>query len=141
MQTLLYQTKSYRKFSNTNGNYYFHFYGEDGEVYASSPAYTSISELDNSIVYLVEQNPRKDDLKVVEGIGPKIEGLLNDAGIITWSALSRTETSVLKEILDDAGPRYRMHDPSTWARQSGMANEGKWDDLKAWQDELDGGRS
>jgi len=46
----------------------------------------------------------------------------------------------LKEILADAGSRYRMHDPTTWPEQSKMAAEGKWDELKAWQDNLKGGK-
>ena len=35
--------------------------------------------------------PRKDDLKKVEGIGPKIEGLLNAAGIYTWAQLAAAD--------------------------------------------------
>jgi predicted flap endonuclease-1-like 5' DNA nuclease len=81
-----------------------------------------------------------DDLKIVEGIGPKIEGLLNDAGIWTFRQLADSSEERLREILDAAGRRYQMHDPSTWARQSLMAYEGKWDELKAWQDALKGGK-
>ncbi|MCB0660779.1 MAG: hypothetical protein KDC04_07580, partial [Saprospiraceae bacterium] len=46
----------------------------------------------------------QDDLKAVEGIGPKIEGLLHDAGINTWRALSETSADRIKHILDQAGP-------------------------------------
>ena len=83
---------------------------------------------------------KPDDLKVVEGIGPKIEGLLNDAGINTFAALALTAPSRIKEILEAAGPRFQMHDPGTWPDQSAMARDGKWDDLKVWQDELNKGR-
>ena len=82
----------------------------------------------------------KDDLKKVEGIGPKIEGLLNNAGIHSWSKLSTTSVDRLKEILADAGERYKMHDPGTWPDQAALAAAGKWDELKAWQDQLDGGK-
>jgi len=82
----------------------------------------------------------KDDLKTVEGIGPKIEELLNVAGINTFSALENTAVDKLKGILADAGGRYKSHNPSTWPKQSGMAAAGKWDELKKWQDELDGGK-
>jgi len=81
-----------------------------------------------------------DDLKKVEGIGPKIEGLLNKAGILTWRQLSNTAVSDIKAILEAAGKRYQMHDPTTWPQQAGMAADGKWEELKKWQDELDGGR-
>jgi len=83
---------------------------------------------------------RKDDLKVVEGIGPKIEELLNNAGIRTYSALSKSSPLRLKNILVGGGDRFKMHNPGTWPDQSKMANEGRWDELKKWQDELDGGR-
>ena len=83
---------------------------------------------------------KPDDLKVVEGIGPKIEGLLNDAGINTFAALALTAPSRIKEILEAAGPRFQMHDPGTWPDQAAMARDGKWDDLKVWQDELNKGR-
>ncbi len=55
-----------------------------------------------------------DDLTRVRGIGPALAGLLNAGGITTWSQLAESEVSSLKGILDEAGPRYRMHDPSAW---------------------------
>ena len=81
-----------------------------------------------------------DDLKKIEGIGPKIAQLLNDAGIMTFSQLADTSADRVREILEAAGSRYKMHDPTTWGQQSQMAAEGKWSELKAWQDELNGGK-
>ena len=81
-----------------------------------------------------------DDLKIVEGIGPKIEGLFNAAGIYSWSRLSATSVSVLRDILAKAGDRYKMHNPQTWPDQAKLAEAGKMEELKKWQDELDGGR-
>jgi predicted flap endonuclease-1-like 5' DNA nuclease len=81
-----------------------------------------------------------DDLKIVEGIGPKIEGLLNDEGILTFAQLASTAPERIKEILHAAGPRFQIHDPSTWPQQSALARDGKWEDLKKWQDELNKGR-
>ncbi len=83
---------------------------------------------------------KHDDLKIVEGIGPKIEGLLHDAGIKTWKALSKAAVDRLKEILDAAGPNYQIHDPGTWPQQAALAESGDWDGLKKLQDELDGGK-
>lgn len=82
-----------------------------------------------------------DDLKKIEGIGPKIAGLLVDAGIATFDKLSKTKPAAVKEILLAAGSRYRMHDPATWGKQALMAAKGKWDELKKWQDELKGGKA
>ncbi|MBK8491165.1 MAG: 50S ribosomal protein L27 [Saprospirales bacterium] len=81
-----------------------------------------------------------DDLKLVEGVGPKIEGLLNEAGISTWSELANADLSKLQAILDEAGSRYKMHDPATWAKQASLAAEGKWDELEAYQAHLHGGK-
>ncbi|MEN8186349.1 MAG: hypothetical protein ABFR05_04380 [Bacteroidota bacterium] len=82
----------------------------------------------------------KDDLTKVEGIGPKIEGLLNDDGLWSFEQLSHSETSRLQRILDKAGPAYKVHNPRTWAAQAKLAYEGNWDELKIWQDFLKGGK-
>jgi predicted flap endonuclease-1-like 5' DNA nuclease len=84
--------------------------------------------------------PTRDDLKIVEGIGPKIEELLNAAGINTWAQLSKTKADALKAILAGGGKRYAIHDPSTWAQQAGLAADGKMEELKTWQAELTGGK-
>jgi predicted flap endonuclease-1-like 5' DNA nuclease len=83
---------------------------------------------------------RTDDLKIVEGIGPKIEELLHADGIKTWLALGESPIERLQKILDDAGPRFTMHNPATWPRQSMLAHQGDWDGLKKLQDELTAGR-
>ncbi len=83
---------------------------------------------------------KTDDLKVIEGIGPKIEGLLHDAGIKTWADLANASEETVQQVLDDAGPRYRMHSPATWSKQAQLCVEEKWQELEAYQDELKGGR-
>ena len=82
---------------------------------------------------------QKDDLKIVEGIGPKIESILNENGIITFADLSNAKLSKLKAILESAGSRFKIHNPKTWPAQAEMAAKGEWAALKKWQDELDGG--
>lgn len=79
---------------------------------------------------------KKDDLKIVEGIGPKIEELFNNAGIYTFAQLADTSVEKMKAILDAAGSRFQIHDPSTWGEQSALARDGRWNELKKWQDEL-----
>jgi predicted flap endonuclease-1-like 5' DNA nuclease len=76
----------------------------------------------------------KDDLQVVLGIGPKISRILNNRGITTWNQLSETSPDLINEyLLKDGGERYRIHNPATWPRQAKLADEGKWDELKAFQ--------
>ncbi|WP_457630450.1 helix-hairpin-helix domain-containing protein [Oceanithermus sp.] len=81
-----------------------------------------------------------DDLKKIEGIGPKIESLLNQAGIKSFAALARTPVEKLREILQAAGSRFRLADPTTWPRQAKMAAEERWNELQDYQDALNGGR-
>jgi predicted flap endonuclease-1-like 5' DNA nuclease len=82
----------------------------------------------------------KDNLKRIEGIGPKIESLLHADGIKTFVQLSKAKVERLEKILVNAGPRFRMHKPTTWAEQAGIAAAGDWDQLKQLQDVLKGGR-
>ncbi len=80
-----------------------------------------------------------DDLTKIEGIGPKIAGLLIADGIVTFANLADAKTEKLAEILKAAGPRYSIHKPDTWPQQAALARDGKFDELKKLQDELDGG--
>lgn len=88
----------------------------------------------------VKKRPKLDDLKVVEGIGPKIEALLKEAGIGSWAELAAADVDRLKAILSAAGPRYQMHSPDTWPQQAGLAATSQWEQLDKLQDELNGGR-
>ncbi len=89
----------------------------------------------------VAGEPEKyDDLKKIEGIGPKIESLLNQAGIASFATLAKTPVEKLREILRAAGSRFRLADPTTWPRQAQMAAEERWEELQNYQDALNGGR-
>jgi predicted flap endonuclease-1-like 5' DNA nuclease len=70
-----------------------------------------------------------DNLKVIEGIGPKTEALLNQEGIFTYSDLAETSPIRISLILKHAGPRFQIQDPSSWPKQAGLAKSGKWDEL------------
>lgn len=83
----------------------------------------------------------QDDLKAVEGIGPKIEQLLHAAGIKTWKALSETPVTKIQEVLTAAGPRFALADPGTWPQQAGLAVDGNWDALLKLQDALNAGKT
>jgi len=89
-----------------------------------------------------EQAPvRPDDLKVIEGIGPKIESVLQAAGIATYDRLAAAEPAHLADILEAADPRLRrLADPTTWPEQAALAAAGRLDDLQTLQATLKGGR-
>ena len=89
----------------------------------------------------VEDSPTKpDQLKKIEGIGPKISEILVNAGITSFAKLAASTPEEIRKILEGAGPRYQMHNPKTWPQQAALAAEGKWDELKSLQDNLNGGR-
>ena len=80
------------------------------------------------------------ELVIVEGIGPKVQELLHESGIVTISDLASASLEKLKEVLDAKGGIYAAMNPETWAQQAALARDGKMDELKKWQDELDGGK-
>jgi len=80
-------------------------------------------------------------LKIIEGIGPKIAELLNNEGITTFADLAAAPVEKIQAILEAAGPRYNIHNPATWADQAALARDGKMDELKEWQDKLNGGKA
>ena len=82
---------------------------------------------------------KADDLKKIEGIGPKIAGIFKEAGIDSFAKLAKTDVAKLKELLEGAGSRYASKVPDSWPKQAKLASEGKWDELKKWQEEVKGG--
>lgn len=81
-----------------------------------------------------------DDLTKIEGIGPKIAELLNNAGITTFAQLADAQDETVQQVLVDAGPRFNVHDATTWNEQAALARDGKWDELTELQDRLKGGK-
>ena len=79
---------------------------------------------------------KADDLKKIEGIGPKIAETLIEAGIATYADLAKAKPAKISEIIE--GVRGN-HVPDTWPQQAQLAADGKWDELKELQDKLDGG--
>jgi predicted flap endonuclease-1-like 5' DNA nuclease len=82
--------------------------------------------------------PTADNLEVIEGIGPKIAGVLAANGISTFAQLAATPASLIKQILDKEG--LRLADPTTWPEQARLAAAGDWDGLNALQARLKAGR-
>jgi predicted flap endonuclease-1-like 5' DNA nuclease len=79
-----------------------------------------------------------DDLKKIEGIGPKISAIFYSAGITTYAQLAGREVASLETILEQAG--IRNASPNTWPEQANLAAAGDWDTLKSLQAQLKGGR-
>ncbi len=84
------------------------------------------------------QTPAGDDLSIVEGIGPKINSVLHQAGIRTFAQLSEATPERLEQILREQG--LRLANPETWPEQARLAASGDWSKLENYQKKLKGGR-
>ncbi|MBP9669618.1 MAG: hypothetical protein KBE09_05010 [Candidatus Pacebacteria bacterium] len=93
-----------------------------------------------TIIPMPAPTVKKDDLKIVEGIGPRIEEVLNQHGIYTWAMLAKTPVDRLARILESGSGHFKMHDPKTWPDQAALAATHRWDELKAFQDILVAGK-
>ena len=82
----------------------------------------------------------KEDLTKVEGIGKKIESLLNKNNICSYKQLAKSTISNLKAILESGGSKFSLHNPSSWPKQAKLAADAKWDDLELLQKQLKGGK-
>lgn len=87
-----------------------------------------------------KEKQNKDDLKIIEGVGPAIEKLLNANSINTFKILASTKTKALRKILNEAGNEYARHDPTTWPEQSRLAEKGYIEKLNKLQKKLKGGK-
>jgi predicted flap endonuclease-1-like 5' DNA nuclease len=81
-----------------------------------------------------------DDLTVIEGIGPKISALFKDNGLNTFAQVADATVPQMRAILDKGGPRYRIANPGTWAKQAKLAGSNQWEALKKLQNTLSGGK-
>ena len=101
------------------------------EVKAEAPVIQKIAEVTTS---------SNDDLTIIEGIGPKAAEVLVNAGINTFAILANTTADAVKEILNAAEAKVQHLDPATWARQSQLAADGKFDELEVLKAELNNGK-
>jgi predicted flap endonuclease-1-like 5' DNA nuclease len=111
----------------------------------TQPAATKASDVSKAEIVGVEgedivpEEVQADDLTLIEGIGPKLSAVLQQAGISTWAKLAQTDIGELQRILDEAGIA-KISDPATWPEQATLAAAGDWDGLEKLQGELKGGR-
>jgi hypothetical protein len=82
----------------------------------------------------------KDDLTEIDGIGPKIAGLLAANGIGSFSRLAKSRLEDLQRILEAGGPHFRLAGPATWPEQAKLAAVSDWVGLRDLQSQLSRGR-
>ena len=86
-----------------------------------------------------KKSTAKDDLTKIEGIGPKAAEALVAAGLATFADVAKAKVPAIQTILDEADGKFGAMKPDSWPKQAKLAADGKWDELKTWQDEMDGG--
>ncbi len=82
---------------------------------------------------------KADDLQRIEGIGPKVNQILQAAGIKTYGQLAAKNAAELRDILVTGG-LTGITDPATWPEQAKLAAKGDWAALEALQARLRGGK-
>lgn len=83
---------------------------------------------------------KADDLKKIEGVGPKAAEAMVNAGLDTFAKVAKAKPEDIEAILAEASSRLAHLVANTWPQQAKLAADGKWDELKELQDNLDGGR-
>ena len=86
------------------------------------------------------KSAKGDDLTKIEGVGPKLASVLNEGGLNSYAEVAAASVADIQKILDEAEGNYARFSPDTWPQQAQLAADGKWDELKVLQDELDGGK-
>ncbi len=74
----------------------------------------------------------RDDLRIIEGIGPKIAATLKAVGIQTFADLAARQPDEVERIVRDAGVRMVGHADS-WIEQAKLAAQGRWEDLETYK--------
>lgn len=111
------------------------------EVEATSEAHPEPAQPEPAhppVTRVEEAAPSPDDLKRIEGIGPKIESVLNAAGILTFAQLAATDVEELERVVKEGGVRLAF--PESWSEQAALAAAGEWEELEALQEDLTAGR-
>lgn len=83
--------------------------------------------------------PGRDDLKELAGINLKAESILNKVGIFRFSQLAQTPVSTVRRVMAEHGPLLFTYDPATWPTQAWLASEGRWHELRVWQEQMERG--
>ncbi len=107
----------------------------DSHVVAAAPPEPDLGEA----ARVLGQPVRLNDFTLVEGIGPAIAHLLVNRGVTTWWSLANADLSLLRSMLSEAGPKYQVHDPTSWPQQARLLANGDWETFQRLADALRNG--
>lgn len=74
----------------------------------------------------------KNDLKVIKGIGPKLEETLNTVGLTAYEQLAKMTLKDMTSVLTQAGVNAKMYDLSGWKAQAKLAVKGDMEAVANW---------
>lgn len=97
--------------------------------------------LEPEVEEVFSATPGRDDLKEIAGINPKSEAILNGIGVFRFTQLAQTPVTTVRRVLAEHGPLLHTYDPATWPGQALLAADGRWDELRSWQDQMRRGES
>lgn len=66
----------------------------------------------------VPASDKKDDLKLIKGIGPKLEEVLNGIGLTAFEQIKKLTIKDMTKLLSDAGVNTKLYDISGWKKQA-----------------------
>lgn len=104
----------------------------DSHIVAAAPPEPDLAEG----ARVLGQPVRMNDFTLIEGIGPAIAHLLVNRGVTTWWSLANADLALLRSMLAEAGPKYQVHDPTSWPQQSRLLANGDWDKFLGLVDAL-----
>lgn len=116
-----------------------HAHEEEQHAHEAQVEETSAAtEGERAMEAVIAAEVQPDDLTVIEGIGPKVNLLLYNAGIQTFAQLANTNPENLKSILQPAGLHFI--NPESWVEQAELLSQGKMEAFEELAKQLKGGR-
>jgi large subunit ribosomal protein L21 len=91
------------------------------------------------VIASAAQKGGKDDIELIEGLGPKMGQVLRGKGITTFAQIADAKADDLVAILKESGGRFIYASVPTWAQQAALLRDGKMEEFKKLCDELVGG--
>lgn len=104
----------------------------DSHVVAAAPPVPDLAAASHVLGVPVRMN----DFTLIEGIGPAIANLCVNRGITTWWSMANTDLAVLRSMLAEAGPKFQVHDPTSWPQQARLLANGEWEKFRRLVDAL-----
>jgi large subunit ribosomal protein L21 len=111
----------------------------DGKGGVSKAEAAAVIPAPKALASSVATKGGKDNLEIIEGIGPKIAKVLVDGGISTFALLAAAKADDVSAMLKASGGRFSLANPASWAEQAALLRDGKMAEFKALTDALVGG--